>query len=138
MKKVLVFFAAMFSIVVSAVAAGPAVKFSEMSYDFGTFSEEKGKVTHIFSFTNTGTEDVILQDVKTSCGCTTPNWTKTPIAPGKKGEVEVTFNSTGRPGNFAKTITVTSNAGVERLQIKGEVLKIGNNQADIEKAAKDL
>lgn len=106
---------------------GPEIKFGKSVHDFGTFAEEKGKVTHIFEFTNTGKEDLILQDVKTSCGCTTPNWTKTPIAPGDKGQVEVTYNAKGRPGQFTKTITVTTNAGVERLQIKGEVLKEGNN-----------
>lgn len=123
MKKVLVFLVALLGLALNAVAGeGPAVKFDKTSYDFGTFSEEKGKVTHVFEFTNTGKEDLVLQDVKTSCGCTTPDWTKTPIAPGKKGKVEVTYNSTGRPGQFTKTITVTSNAGVDRLQIKGEVL----------------
>lgn len=107
----------------SALAGnGPQAVFSKTQYDFGTFSEEKGKVTHVFEFTNTGKEPVILQDVKTSCGCTTPNWTKTPVAPGKKGQVEVTYNAKGRPGQFTKTITVTSNAGESRLLIKGEVL----------------
>ena len=123
MKKAFLILAAFACMAINAIVGnGPEATFAKSTYDFGTFSEEKGKVTHVFEFTNTGKEPVILQDVKTSCGCTTPNWTKTPVAPGKKGQVAVTYNSTGRPGQFSKTITVTSNAGESRLMIKGEVL----------------
>ena len=123
MKKAFLILAAFACMAINAIAGnGPEATFAKSTYDFGTFSEEKGKVTHVFEFTNTGKEPVILQDVKTSCGCTTPNWTKTPVAPGKKGQVAVTYNSTGRPVQFSKTITVTSNAGESRLMIKGEVL----------------
>ena len=97
------------------------MKFKELVHDFGTFPEETGKVSCTFEFTNTGKVDIILQNVKASCGCTTPNWTKEPVKPGEKGTVEATYNASGRPGAFNKTITVTSNVGEERLTIKGDV-----------------
>ncbi len=135
MKKILLIFAAIVAFAMNAVAAdGEAAKFEKVKHDFGTFSEAKGKVTHVFEFTNDTNAPIILQDVKASCGCTTPTWTKTPVAPGDKGQVEVTYNAKGRPGAFSKTITVTSNQGVTRLSIVGEVLL----EKDANKAAEEV
>ncbi len=133
MKRIVVLFATILAFVASAFAAEPenqAATFNEITYDFGTFPEGKGKVTHVFQFKNDTKGPIILQDVKASCGCTTPKWTKTPVLPGKTGEVEVTYNAKGRPGAFSKTITVTSNQGVTRLMIKGEVELAKENKAD--------
>lgn len=105
----------------ASFAAGAGIKFDEIVHNFGTFDESKGKVTCEFKFTNTGSAPLVLQEVKASCGCTTPEWTKTPVAPGKTGVVKATYNATGRPGAFNKTITVKSNAGETKLTIKGEV-----------------
>ena len=67
---------------------------------------------------------LILNDVKASCGCTTPEWTKEPVLPGKSGSIRVTFNPKNRPGSFSKTIQVNSNADlpVVTLVIKGVVI----------------
>jgi hypothetical protein len=67
---------------------------------------------------------LVVNRVQASCGCTTPVWTKEPIEYGKKGEVTVTYNTTGRPGAFTKTITVYSNDTVNQaiLIIRGEVI----------------
>ncbi len=67
---------------------------------------------------------MVVSRVQASCGCTTPTWTKEPIEPGKKGSITVTYNPSGRPGVFTKTITVYSNATDEQttLIIKGEVI----------------
>ncbi|MCQ2198133.1 MAG: DUF1573 domain-containing protein [Paludibacteraceae bacterium] len=103
--------------------AGQAViEFKKTTHNFGTFPEENGRVQCQFVFVNKGTTDLILQKVRASCGCTTPDWTKTPVAPGDSGVVNATYNASGRPGAFTKTITVTSNAGEQRLTIKGEVI----------------
>ncbi|GAB4280152.1 MAG: DUF1573 domain-containing protein [Marinilabiliales bacterium] len=101
----------------------PAISFKEEVYDFGTIKEEDGSVTCTFEFTNTGNEPLIINNVKASCGCTTPDWTKTPVAPGKKGYVKATYNPKNRPGKFNKTITVMSNAETPAkvLRIQGEV-----------------
>ncbi|MBO5798725.1 MAG: DUF1573 domain-containing protein [Paludibacteraceae bacterium] len=119
MRKIGLFFAALS---LAAASIAQEISFKEISHDFGTFPEEKGKVSCVFSFKNTGKADLVLNKVRASCGCTTPQWTKTPVAPGDTGIVTVTYNASGRPGPFTKTITVTSNAGDQRLSIKGEVI----------------
>lgn len=86
------------------------ITFDKDSHDFGTIAEELGKVSYDFTFTNTGKAPLFLTRVSASCGCTTPNWTKEPIAPGEKGKITVTYSTTGRPGSFNKSITVISNA----------------------------
>jgi hypothetical protein len=98
------------------------IVFDKMEHDFGTISENGGPVTATFTVLNNTSEAIILVDVKPSCGCTTPEWTKEPIEPGKKGEIKATFGPKGRPGGFDKAITVTTNTK-ERftLRIKGTV-----------------
>lgn len=110
---------------IEIVADGlPKIKFVELSHDFGNIKEGT-QATYEFKFTNTGTAPLVLESVQASCGCTTPEWSKEPIAPGKTGKVIATFNSSGRPGTFTKTITVTYNGAAdtktEYLTIKGFV-----------------
>jgi hypothetical protein len=102
----------------------PVISFTQKEYDFGTFPESGGLVIHDFQFTNTGKVPLILHDVKASCGCTTPEWTKEPVLPGKSGSIRVTFNPKNRPGSFSKTIQVNSNAElpVVTLSIEGVVI----------------
>ena len=122
MKKLSVLFIAAIAGLTTIVAQdAPKIEFKNLIHDFGTFPEESGKVSCTFEFTNTGNSDLVLQNVKASCGCTTPSWTKTPVKPGETGTVEATYNASGRPGAFSKTITVTSNGGEQRLTIKGSV-----------------
>lgn len=103
---------------------GGKIAFVENKFDFGTI-KEGAVVEHTFKFKNEGTEPVILAQVSTSCGCTTPNYTKEPILPGKEGEVSVSFNSAGHPGVQQKFITITSNAenAIETVELKGTVEK---------------
>lgn len=110
-------------IVMAVSAQKPVIEFSKKTHDFGTINEADGKVTTVFEFTNTGMAPLVVNRVRASCGCTTPNWTKTPIEPGQKGTISVTYNPAGRPGRFTKTITVSSNATESdtRLIIRGEV-----------------
>ena len=107
-----------------------AVKFKETVYDFGIFPEEAGDVSHTFKFSNTGKGILIVQNVQASCGCTAPSWTKEPIPPRGKGDIEVTYKATGRPGAFTKTINVTTNVGTEVLTIKGEVIPKNQNKEE--------
>ena len=101
------------------------VKFDETTYDFGTIKEEDGRVTHVFRFENMNATPISIKNVKASCGCTSPNWSKAPIAPGETAEITVTYNASGRPGKFQKSITVTLTNGQEDftkvLYIKGDV-----------------
>jgi hypothetical protein len=100
------------------------IAFKEETYNFGEIPEGP-QVTHEFKFTNTGKEPLILSNVRASCGCTTPSWPKEPVLPGKDAAILVTYNTQGRPGNFSKVITITSNADQPSrvIDIKGEVIK---------------
>lgn len=96
--------------------------FQKDSHDFGTLAEG-GAADFIFQFKNTGKEPLIIQKVQPSCGCTTPDWTKEPILPGKTGIVKASYGTQGRPGPFTKTLSVISNAGTKVLTITGTVEK---------------
>ena len=78
---------------------------------------------HEFSFVNNGTRPIKILTVQASCGCTTPAWSKDPVAPGKSGFIQASFNPVGRPGYFNKSLTVTTDfdANPIILQIKGQV-----------------
>ena len=103
---------------------GPAIVFQNTTYDFGQIMESGGPVTCIFELTNTGNQPLVIQSVNASCGCTTPGYTREPIAPGAKGEVKATYNPLRRPGKFDKNLTVVTNGSPSRiiLHIKGDVL----------------
>lgn len=96
--------------------------FKQSIHDFGTI-QEGPTAEHEFEFTNTGKEPIIISNVGASCGCTTPSYSKDPVLPGKKGTVKAIYNTQGRVAPFTKTITITSNAGIKVLTIKGEVEK---------------
>jgi hypothetical protein len=99
----------------------PEITFKEIEFDFGNV-QYGGNGQHEFVFTNTGKTDLILQDVRPSCGCTASEYTKAPVKSGEKGTIKITYN-TKNSGNFTKTITVTSNAKTSPvvLRIKGNV-----------------
>lgn len=100
-----------------------SISFADSVHSFGTLKEGE-KVTHVFKYKNTGNNPLILEDVRPSCGCTSPEWTKDPIAPGQEGFIKVVYNSEGRPGEFHKTVTVIANtaAEVSLLKIEGNVI----------------
>lgn len=104
---------------------GAAITFDEEKHSFGEV-DEGPKVSHEFTFTNTGTEPLILSKVKASCGCTTPSWPKDPILPGEEGAIMVTYNTANRVGAFTKSITITSNATepTKVIYISGKVNKV--------------
>lgn len=100
------------------------LEFDGTSHEFGDVKETGGPIAHDFKFKNTGDQPLIISNVQASCGCTTPDWTKTPIAPGQSGFIKAQYNPLGRPGMFNKSLTVTSNA-IEPssvLFIKGNVI----------------
>lgn len=93
-------------------------------HDFGTIKEADGNVSYTFEIKNAGEAPLVITRVMSSCGCTTPSFSREPIAPGKTGQVTVTYNPTGRVYPFVKTISVYSNGkeGPLVLTIKGEVV----------------
>ena len=104
--------------VVSAFTVGQSsIEFEKPIHDFGVVKEGE-KPTINFTFENTGDDTLVLQKVKPSCGCTSPFWTKEPIAPGHQGSIRISYNSKGRPGPFYKTATVTANTVIPSTKIK--------------------
>jgi hypothetical protein len=101
----------------------PIIEFDQMEYDFGTITEGE-VVDGKFILLNKGKTDLIITEVKPSCGCTTPDWTKEAIKPGESGEIKFSFNSRGRTGKQNKSITIKSNAEkmTEVVRIKGIVI----------------
>ena len=101
------------------------IKFDTLTHDFGTFLEAEPVVKCVFKFTNVGTAPLVIHQAIASCGCTVPTYTKDPIQPGAKGQIEVTYNGKGKfPGPFEKMITVRSNSKenkVVRLVVKGNM-----------------
>jgi len=108
--------------------AKAAFKWSESEHNFGVIPQGK-PVTTTFSFTNTGKVPLIISQVQGSCGCTATDYSKEPIAPGKKGYVKATYNAAAM-GAFHKTVTVTANADAAPvvLVIKGEVKAEGTTE----------
>ncbi len=99
----------------------PVMTFDVTEFDFGTI-EQGTPQEHRFTFTNTGEADLVIVDAKSSCGCTVPEYPKTPIAPGAKGEMLVKFNGSGK-NQVSKTVTITANTetGKETIKIKAFV-----------------
>lgn len=102
------------------------VTFAETSFNFGVI-KEGDKVSHTYKFKNTGDKPLSITNCQASCGCTTPNWPREPIAPGASGEITAVFNSAHKVGPQDKYINVTANVAEPiRLQIKGEVIENPN------------
>lgn len=107
-----------------------SISFDETEYNFGTVTEGE-KVKHIYKFKNTGKEPLVISSAKGSCGCTVPKWPSDPIPPGGTGEIEVQFDSKGKPGKQTKQVTVTANTLPAQtfLKITGNVEKDPNAPA---------
>ena len=97
---------------------------NERVHDFGTIMEIKGKVSYTFVLTNKDKSPVAITNVNAWCGCTTSEYSKAPIMPGKTGKVTVTFDPNSRPGKFSKEVVVMLNDGKAymRLWVKGNVV----------------
>ncbi|WP_040281153.1 DUF1573 domain-containing protein [Psychroserpens damuponensis] len=98
------------------------IKFKTEVVDYGTITQNSDG-TRLFTFTNTGDAPLLITNVKASCGCTVPTYSKTPILPGESGALNIKYD-TKRLGSFTKTVTVTSNAqgGNKILKIKGNII----------------
>ena len=114
------------TLVVAAVAStamaagkGAAISFRETKVDFGNIHAKDGTVTAIYRFENTGTEPLVIVTVTNGgCGCTVPSYPKAPIAPGESGEIKITFDPSGRRGEFNREVRVRTNASKKRMALK--------------------
>jgi hypothetical protein len=103
-----------------AAKKGASLKVDNPNFDFGSIHEDD-VVPHTFVIKNTGTTDLVIENVKPSCGCTMVDIPLESIPPGGSSEISVKFNSHGKAGTQNKTIEVFSNAGVHRLSLTGTV-----------------
>lgn len=87
---------------------GAVIYFPETQHDFGKVKEGK-KIEYVFKFQNTGSESLLIKDVKTSCGCTAAVVSNNSLKPGEYGSIKVDFDTKGRQGRNSKSITVVSN-----------------------------
>lgn len=96
--------------------------FENRTHDFGTI--KKGQlVEHIFEFVNSGSEILIIAAVTPSCGCTSPEYSTNPVAPGEKGYIKVIFDSETKMGNTSSIVSITANTKkpITNLTMKGYV-----------------
>lgn len=102
------------------------VVFDKSVYDFGRIREADGKISHTFTFENKASKPVIITSVNSSCGCISNNYTKTPVKPNGKGEVEVVFSPQYKSGFFSSEVEVMLNGGTEyaNVWIKGEIIPL--------------
>lgn len=103
----------------------PAITFEQKTHNFGDIPEDGGKVSCEFKFTNTGASPLVIVSAIAGCGCTKPTYDDAPIEPGKSSVIKVTFNPSGRPGEFTKNITVRTNDPNNKkinLKISGVVI----------------
>ncbi len=125
MKKLILMTLMLIGAMTTMMAQKPAeIKFDTLTHNFGNFPESDPIVTCVFKFTNVGEMPLVINQAVASCGCTVPEYTKTPIQPGQKGEIKVTYNGTGKfPGHFKKSITIRTNGVKEmtRLYIEGDM-----------------
>ncbi len=126
MKKIIFTSCFMLSMLATTAlwAQGGKAQFANDKHDFGRIKEDGGPTAIEFIVTNTGTAPLIITEANPSCGCTTPTWTKEPIAPGQKGVVKASYDPMNRPGPFTKNITVKTNGepSILNLTISGDVI----------------
>lgn len=122
----------LFTLLAFGSRAQGVMTFEKDTHDFGKVPEGT-MATHEFKFKNTGNQPIVIANAQASCGCTTPDWTKTPVLPGKSGIIKAMYSSAGRPGVFNKTVTVTSNASTPNtvLTVKGDVVSQAEAKATL-------
>ena len=116
MKKtslILSIFAAAFLFSAAGAAAqstfDKVVSVDKVIHDFGDIFTDQGPVSCTFTFKNISDKPILLLQAVSSCGCTTTEWTREPLQPGKTGTVSATFDNEDGPYPFDKTVTVYVN-----------------------------
>lgn len=104
--------------------AQPEATWLERQHDFGVFQEKDGKVRCAMRVVNTGNEPLIIVKSQAGCGCTGISYPETPIQPGDTAAVDITYNPSGRPGQFSKQAIIFTNTVIKRsvLEITGNVI----------------
>ena len=106
------------------VISGPVMELEADAVDYGTITKNSEPLRTL-KFTNIGTEPLVINNARGSCGCTVPTWPKEPILPGESSVLEIRY-ATNRVGSFNKKVTLTTNeteTNSHVIQVKGKVLK---------------
>ncbi|MDR2682960.1 MAG: DUF1573 domain-containing protein [Dysgonamonadaceae bacterium] len=96
---------------------GKTIVVDKTTHDFGIITEDGGAKSATFVITNRTDAPILITNARASCGCTTPDWTKTPIEPGKTGTITAKYDPKGRPGPFDKTVTIYTNSTPDRITV---------------------
>ncbi|HEV7782881.1 MAG TPA: DUF1573 domain-containing protein [Chitinophagaceae bacterium] len=111
-----------------ATAVEDVLQLKQTEHDFSQIPQGK-PVYFSFEIVNTGKTPLKLDDVHASCGCTTPEWSREPIAPGTTAVIKVGYNAAAE-GYFEKPITITYNSNqTKQIKIKGTVWKVPEGSA---------
>ena len=112
----------------SRIRGNADIAFSDSIIEFGVL-EFGGNGECEFIFANTGSDPLLVTHVRSTCGCTIPEWSEEPVNPGDTGRIHVSYD-TRRIGSFRKAVYVYSNAatGTRKLYISGEVSPPGNSE----------
>ncbi|MDQ6609564.1 MAG: DUF1573 domain-containing protein [Bacteroidota bacterium] len=124
MKNIFTLLSVLFLLATAKAQTAPpeALEVKEIEYDFGTIAQGK-PVYHYFQIINKGDAPLKLDNVQATCGCTTPEWNKEPVAPGGSDKIKVGYNAAAE-GNFEKFVTITYNGNSSKqIKIKGSVWK---------------
>src|SRR5512145_1240724 len=124
MKKTII----MILLLSTALYARSGIKFDKVEHDFGTVPQDS-VVTATFTFKNTGNSVLVIERIKTGCGCTSTLLSKKELNPGEQGTLEIAFDSAGYNGIVTRTISVfTNDPGNKevKLKIKVNVLETGD------------
>jgi len=110
-------------------ADGPIMTFESLEVPYGAIDQHSEPLRNL-SFTNTGTEPLVIKSARGSCGCTVPIWPKEPIMPGETSNIEIRY-ATDRIGKFSKTVTITTNEGGDPhvVKVHGNVSKADDTQS---------
>lgn len=109
---------------VQAKKKGQEIFFEKALHDYGEILEDSDG-TCIFAFKNVGKQAIVINRVRSTCGCTVPEWPREPIEPGASSQIKVVYN-TATTGTFLKSVHVYSTAANSpvKLQVKGRVISI--------------
>lgn len=117
MRLLLILILSISSVVCSAQNPITEVKFEHYSYDFGEINEVDGDVSHTFKYTNVGKNPFVIYSISTSCGCTSPSYSKKPIELNGSSELTIVFDPTNQPGRNEKRIIVSCNVGSGAVEL---------------------
>lgn len=118
-------FCFLFSVSCFFGVAQPTMKLAHTTHNFKQVARSNGPQSHVFEFTNTGDEPLVILRMDTSCGCVDATYPRRPVAPGDKGEITITYDPKGQKGTFMKAMQVYTNErpGRHIISVQGEVVK---------------